>query len=1804
MPRVVGLTRAELLAREQVFEGLTAKAVKMSVRALTANLSSIVTAAPTLSATDQNIVTSTWNSYVAAELYPYLIQTFVDSAGDVRSKIDGLTNDAIPKVDTDFAIQYLRQANNRLKGIADVIWLNMREQLAEGYEAGESTQQLAARLRAVASISEPRALMIARTEIVPAANFASLYQVQLAGFTDDECQKGWMSTEDPRTRPAHLAADGQRVPLSKPFTVDGEKLNFPGDWSLGATADNVINCRCSVDYHFDDDDDDTLTADANFERLHPRAPDGKFGTKSPFIILPKSERGRSGDKRYAPGVFGRYGGAGVMMRHVDSAGVARYMVVQRAGFGSGRWRWQLPGGARDEHETAAQAAARESAEEIGATPEILASLTPRGEHRVEVPVEGRDPWSYTTLTADIPAQFKPDIDYNELGAARWLTYDQLDEMRGRGRLITPFAAQLDDIIAKFDEPEVAGVLGFQVTNVTKESSRPRYNVHMTAAAKRHLPDSNWDESQVKRDTEGKFAKKAGLSKLSSTMKQSPMKKAAAAKKAAAKKIGSKPVATGQVAVTAKPLHINTNVIYKQKYDDGVVVAEKTMPSGVKFRLIWDAGSKKFVQQGYNSVVGDWVHTESFNKGEAYKKFSKETGWTEPAPDFTAPIVIKEMKEVTAPTVTPKTIPDFYADSMADVNAWYKNLTQDQYDALSTSDQIDAKNNAKFYSLKYEQKIDQFDAAADEEFDSVSTPSLTDPDYMGDDDEEFDSSFDANAAHAKAMGVSPDDGDDDAVTPADIAGMHAIELGEKLDKMDPGQFVTWFDENLPTKEKWDALDPSLKAHIKSLATVMDGFFGLKGPKDAVEKWENAPATPAAIHKGGVAGIANIDAMDPPEFEAWFYTTFSFNKSNWDGLTQEQRNSITKKAHDNGDQNTLDSIKSWLILDLTSEQWSKYSPAEKKQIEQDAMNLESKGLLTNLEAMNFVKMKGVGDALSPKSPGIDIKAVKSMTPLTFTGWFINNFKNNKDKWDNLTQSEKSQLTSKAGSVSGSGFVLPLETIYDWNSQTNPNVGVVNTPPKPTPGPGVHPYHTQVHAAVTPISAIGQPHSTSFGTTFNNLTPADAVAMQNYMLNSSGKNLTPDQIAAVQRYTTSVGYRSTNAVLRNDLTQINSLGDYDLKAGIKNAVDLQDVMTPITQNVQVFRGTGAHAFGQKSVNANFAQLKALEGKTLTDQGFISTTVLDKPPVSYDYAKKPIQMIVDVPAGSPAAYVSAITPGWSQENELILGAGSSYRINEVREATAADKAHFGNHVEHIVHVRIVPTTSSGSHPISSPSDAGKTPKPTTTISAPAAPTPPTAPASVTVKPTPIKLNTNIIHKQKYVHGAVVGVRPIGPGGGMITTRLVWNENAKKFVVQVDPTDTGNWVVSNTLSKKDAYQKFSPQTGWVTPQPGESALGSDGFSGYTPKISNPVSVPSAVTPPLATTTATTTATSKTPPLDADTVKNMFGGVPASLTDVQQRQLFDFFKKSTPHGFITLSSSESATFNALKTTLDLHNNAFTTQGDQKLNLLQLLRIIDGESTNKANAIAVSKGQPSVANGGLYEKKIVDWLQTPNGKNEAHTIWSGGDVDETVADLFSSIPEPSAIGTPNATVTKFDVITSQSAIIMQKNMSSTYGAWSPKQVTSIANYTASGYNSINGILRKDPSYTKSKNNVETKNILLRAKNIQSAMYPIPRSIQVYRGTGANQFPGVTAHASFDDIKKLEGKKFIDSGFVSTSVDPDKTFSGVKLTIDVPEGTPAAYVDQVSSASGERELLLAAGTKFRVKSVIQEYGITKVHLVVEA
>ncbi|MEE9160011.1 MAG: hypothetical protein V3U60_16700 [Gammaproteobacteria bacterium] len=60
--------------------------------------------------------------------------------------------------------------------------------------------------------------------------------------------KTWVTVQDSKVRPSHVAANGQRVSISSAFVVDGQQLLYPGDRSLGASVGIVAYCRCAAVY--------------------------------------------------------------------------------------------------------------------------------------------------------------------------------------------------------------------------------------------------------------------------------------------------------------------------------------------------------------------------------------------------------------------------------------------------------------------------------------------------------------------------------------------------------------------------------------------------------------------------------------------------------------------------------------------------------------------------------------------------------------------------------------------------------------------------------------------------------------------------------------------------------------------------------------------------------------------------------------------------------------------------------------------------------------------------------------------------------------------------------------------------------------------------------------------------------------------------------------------------------------------------------------------------------------------------------------------------------------------------------------------------------------------------------------------------------------------------------------------------------------------------------------------------------------------------------------------------------------------
>lgn len=66
-------------------------------------------------------------------------------------------------------------------------------------------------------------------------------------------KKRWTSYKDERVRADHADVDGQVVEINRPFHVGEYMMMYPKDDSLGAGLEEIVNCRCSVEYLKSDD---------------------------------------------------------------------------------------------------------------------------------------------------------------------------------------------------------------------------------------------------------------------------------------------------------------------------------------------------------------------------------------------------------------------------------------------------------------------------------------------------------------------------------------------------------------------------------------------------------------------------------------------------------------------------------------------------------------------------------------------------------------------------------------------------------------------------------------------------------------------------------------------------------------------------------------------------------------------------------------------------------------------------------------------------------------------------------------------------------------------------------------------------------------------------------------------------------------------------------------------------------------------------------------------------------------------------------------------------------------------------------------------------------------------------------------------------------------------------------------------------------------------------------------------------------------------------------------------------------------
>ena len=95
-------------------------------------------------------------------------------------------------------------------------------------------------------MNKTQAIRSARTIVTGAENKGRQDSYARAEADGIILQKEWLSSDDNRTRHAHLSSSfgSLIVDIDKPFSNDIGLIMYPGD--PGAHPSNVYNCRCSM----------------------------------------------------------------------------------------------------------------------------------------------------------------------------------------------------------------------------------------------------------------------------------------------------------------------------------------------------------------------------------------------------------------------------------------------------------------------------------------------------------------------------------------------------------------------------------------------------------------------------------------------------------------------------------------------------------------------------------------------------------------------------------------------------------------------------------------------------------------------------------------------------------------------------------------------------------------------------------------------------------------------------------------------------------------------------------------------------------------------------------------------------------------------------------------------------------------------------------------------------------------------------------------------------------------------------------------------------------------------------------------------------------------------------------------------------------------------------------------------------------------------------------------------------------------------------------------------------------------------
>ena len=93
-------------------------------------------------------------------------------------------------------------------------------------------------------LSDERAMFVAENE----ANTTFNYLEYKKAIESGKKKKRWITMRDRHVRHTHQLVEGKTIGINDVFLVGDSEMFYPKDTTFGASAREIVNCRCSIKY--------------------------------------------------------------------------------------------------------------------------------------------------------------------------------------------------------------------------------------------------------------------------------------------------------------------------------------------------------------------------------------------------------------------------------------------------------------------------------------------------------------------------------------------------------------------------------------------------------------------------------------------------------------------------------------------------------------------------------------------------------------------------------------------------------------------------------------------------------------------------------------------------------------------------------------------------------------------------------------------------------------------------------------------------------------------------------------------------------------------------------------------------------------------------------------------------------------------------------------------------------------------------------------------------------------------------------------------------------------------------------------------------------------------------------------------------------------------------------------------------------------------------------------------------------------------------------------------------------------------